>query len=93
MKSHLEQMWRNPKASWQMSDVQAVCRDYGAICSPPRGGGSHWKVMHPKLAAKLTIPVQRPKLATKLTIPAHQPTKPYYIHALVAFLHEIAELP
>lgn len=43
-----------------MTDVEAVCRDHGLDCRPPRGGGSHYKVSHPALPEILTIPFARP---------------------------------
>jgi len=74
--SRLEQMRANPVAGWRMSDIEAVCREHGVLCAPPRGGGSHYKVAHVAVAEKLTIPSRRP-------------IKPIYIRKLVAFLDTV----
>lgn len=73
MSDRLERMRANPAAGWLMSDIEAVCREHGVLCAPPRGGGSHFKIAHPAMAEKLTIPYNRP-------------IKPIYIRKLVAFL-------
>jgi hypothetical protein len=59
-----------------MSDIEAVCREHGVVCGPPRGGGSHYKIAHPTVAEKLTVPFNRP-------------IKPIYIRKLVAFLDAV----
>jgi hypothetical protein len=74
--NRLEQMRANPAGGWRMSDIEAVCREHGVLCAPPRGGGSHYKVAHAALAEKLTIPSRRP-------------IKPVYIRKLVAFLDAV----
>jgi len=56
-----------------MSDIESVCREHGVFCTPPRGGGSHYKIGHPAMTEKLTIPFNRP-------------IKPIYIRKLIAFL-------
>jgi hypothetical protein len=66
-------MRANPAASWRITDIEAVCREHGVTCAAPRGGGSHYKIAHPAMAEKLTIPFKRP-------------IKPIYIRKLVAFL-------
>jgi hypothetical protein len=71
----LDQMARNPAAGWKIADVELVCRAEGATCSPPRGGGSHYKVSKPGKREILTIPFKRP-------------IKPVYIRKLVAFLRD-----
>lgn len=43
------------------------------MCEPARGGSSHYKVAHPKIGEKLTVPFKRP-------------IKPIYIRKLVAFI-------
>ncbi len=73
MNDRLEKMRANPAAGWRMSDIEAVCREHGVLCIPPRGGGSHYKVAHPAATEKLTIPFNRP-------------IKPIHIRKLVAFL-------
>ena len=52
----LEAMRRNPVGDWRIDDVEAVCREHGILCAAPRGGGSHYKVGHPSMNEKLTIP-------------------------------------
>jgi predicted RNA binding protein YcfA (HicA-like mRNA interferase family) len=68
-----DRMRANPRGNWKIADVEAVFRDYGITCSPPRGGGSHYKVSHPS---------QR----DILTIPARRPLKPIYIRKLIRFI-------
>ena len=72
----LEQMRRNPQGDWKIADVQSLCNEFGIACSPPRGGGSHYKVVHPKIAEKLAIPYKRP-------------IKPAYIRKLVAMVDKL----
>jgi hypothetical protein len=59
--------------------VATVCRQYGILCEPPRGGGSHYKVAHPMMAEKLTIPYKRP-------------IKPVYIRKLTALVAAVRAL-
>jgi len=75
----LERMRRNPQTDWRMSDVETVCRSYGVTCEAPRGGGSHYKVGHPRMREKLAIPFARP-------------IKPVYIRALVRFIEAVEAL-
>lgn len=56
----LERMRRSPAADWTIADVQSVCARHGVRCSPPSGGGSHYKVSHPSQREILTIPRARP---------------------------------
>jgi hypothetical protein len=76
MSKRLEDMRNNPRGDWRIEDVEAVCRERGILCSPPRGGGSHYKVAHHRVAEKLTIPYKRP-------------IKPVYIRKLVAFIDAV----
>jgi hypothetical protein len=76
LSDRLEKMRANPSAGWLMSDIEAVCREHGVLCTPPRGGGSHFKIAHPAMAEKLTIPYKRR-------------IKPIYIRKLVAFLDAV----
>ena len=76
----LHRMRQSPKGDWQMSDVEAVCRQHGLRCSPPTGGGGHYKVSHPATREILTIPYRRP-------------IKPYYIRELVRFIDRLEHLP
>ncbi|MCW5716762.1 MAG: type II toxin-antitoxin system HicA family toxin [Bauldia sp.] len=73
MSKRLEQMRQNPRADWTIEDVIAVCREFDLLCQPPRGGGSHYGVGHPRVARKITIPSRRP-------------IKPVYIKMLVSFI-------
>jgi hypothetical protein len=75
-----ERMRRNPGGDWTIADVVALCRTHGMYCEPPRGGGSHYKVGHPGLAEKLTIPYKRP-------------IKPVYIRKLIALTAAARSLP
>ena len=75
----LEAMRANPGGDWRVSDVEAVCRDHGLRCSPPRGG-SHFKVAHPALPEMLSIPFARP-------------IKQVYIRRLVAMIDAVESLP
>ena len=43
----LDRMRVNPAGDWKNDDVVAVCREYNIRCTPPPGGGSHYKVSHP----------------------------------------------
>jgi hypothetical protein len=60
MSKRLEAMRANPRGDWRIADVIALCAEFGVFCEAPRGGGSHYKIGHPKLAQKLTIPSKRP---------------------------------
>jgi hypothetical protein len=64
-------MRSNPRGDWTIADVEALCREFGMTCEPPRGGGSHYKVYHPSIREILTVPFKRP-------------IKPVYIRRLVA---------
>jgi hypothetical protein len=76
MSKRLEAMRGNPAGDWTIGDVEGVCREFGILCEPPRGGGSHYKVAHPTMREKLTIPYKRP-------------IKPVYIRKLVAFIDAV----
>ncbi len=76
--SRLERMQANPVGDWTISDVEAVCREYGLRCSPPTGGGSHYKVSHPLRRDILTIPSRRP-------------VKPIYVRKLVRFIEAVRQ--
>jgi hypothetical protein len=76
MSKRLARMAENPRASWSISDIDAVCREFEINCDPPRGGGSHYKVWHPAVAEILTVPFKRP-------------IKPVYIRKLVAFVEAV----
>jgi hypothetical protein len=72
-------MRRNPVADWTIADVEAVCREFGVMCRPSRGGSSHYKLGHPRMRRKLTMPFKRP-------------LRPVYIRQLVAFIDELRTL-
>ncbi len=78
MSKRLDQLRANPQAGWTIQDVVALCREYGLICEPPRGGGSHYKVAHPDLQQKLTVPYRRP-------------IKPVYIRRLVSMIDALED--
>ena len=78
MSNRLQEMRNNPRGDWRIEDVEAICREYGIMCSAPRGGGSHYKVAHPRMTEKLTIPYKRP-------------IKPVYIRKLVAFIEAVSK--
>lgn len=80
MSDRLESMRANPRGNWTIGDVERLCREFGLLCEPPRGGGSHYKVGHPRIARKLTVPFKRP-------------IKPVYIRMLVALVDEVRSLP
>lgn len=80
MSRRLEDMRRNPRGDWRIGDVEALCREFGILCEPARGGGSHYKVAHPRMAEKLAIPFKRP-------------IKAVYIRRLVAFVDAVRTLP
>jgi hypothetical protein len=70
----IERMRANPKADWQIGDVEKACREAGVACMKP-AGGSHYKVGNPKGGRRFTIPARRP-------------IKAIYIIKLVQFLDE-----
>jgi hypothetical protein len=76
----LDLMRQNPRGDWNVSDVEAVCRQHGLRCSPPSGGGSHYKVSHPAAREILTIPFRRP-------------VKPVYIRKLVKLIDGLERKP
>jgi hypothetical protein len=71
-------MRSNPAADWTIRDVEAICREYGVLCEPARGGGSHYKLARTN--------------AMKLTIPYKRPIKPVFIRKLVAFIDAMRKL-
>ena len=79
MSRRLEEMRRNPQGNWSISDIEKLCSEFEMMCLPPRGGGSHYKIAHPNLAEKLTIPHKRP-------------IKPIYIKKLVALVDKLRSL-
>jgi hypothetical protein len=76
MSKRLEKMRQNPKGDWTISDVVAICNEFGIMCEASRGGSSHYKVAHEKLPQKLTIPYKKP-------------IKPVYIKMIVEFIDEL----
>ncbi|TFF19929.1 type II toxin-antitoxin system HicA family toxin [Jiella endophytica] len=73
MSKTLERMRLNPKADWQISDVLKACREVGAKCGTPPGGGSHYYV-------------KMPGKRDRLTVPAHKPIRDVYIRKLIRYL-------
>ncbi len=76
--SRLDRMQANAAGDWTIDDVAALCREYGIRCTPPRGGGSHWKVSDPTQRDILTIPQRRP-------------IKAVYIRKVVRFVQTVRE--
>jgi hypothetical protein len=76
MSKRLEAMRRDPQSDWKIADVETVCKEYGIICSPHRGGSSHYKISHHTQSEILTIPFKRP-------------IKPVYIRNLVKFIDAV----
>ena len=72
----LARMARNPRDNWSIRDIEIVCRENGLTYSPPRGGGSHYKVT----CGRFT-----------LTIPARRRIKAVYISALVGMIRKIQD--
>lgn len=77
MSKRLEAMRANPRAGWRIVDVEYVCNERGVLCEPSRGGSSHYKIAHPAIRRKLSIPFARP-------------IKPVYIRDLVRFIDELS---
>jgi hypothetical protein len=76
MSDLLDDMRRNSAGNWTIKDIGAVCKAGGVNCSPPSGGGSHYKISHVSQRQILTIPFRRP-------------IKPIYIRKLVKFIDAI----
>ena len=64
---------QRPAGDWTMDDVAALCGEHAIRCTPPSGGGSHWKVSDPTQRDILTVPNRRP-------------VKAVYIRRLVRFV-------
>jgi len=77
MSGRLERMRSNPAGDWTIADVEALCLEHGVRCTPPSGGGSHYKVAHPSRRDILTIPRRRP-------------VKAVYVRKLVRFIDAVA---
>lgn len=74
----LSAMRANPAGDWRIEDVLAVCRRQGLLATPPRGGGSHYKIRRAGGGGALTVPMARP-------------IKPVYIRALIALIDAMAQ--
>jgi hypothetical protein len=74
----LERMRASPASDWQIADIERVCRERRIRCTPPRGGGSHYKVSHPAMPEILTVPYRRP-------------VKAVYIRKLIRFIDAVGE--
>lgn len=72
----LDSMRRNPAGDWTMGDVERLCAHHGVRCTPPTGGGSHYKISHPSQPGILTIPRARP-------------VKRVYVRKLVQFIEAL----
>lgn len=71
----IERMRANPKADWQIRDVEKACREAGVECLAP-SGGSHFKI-------------RGSEGRTLYVVPAHRRIKPRYIRELVTILDEL----
>jgi hypothetical protein len=80
MSKRLENMRQNPRSDWKIADVEALYKEFDILCKPVSGGGSHYKIGHPFMANKLTIPFKKP-------------IKPVYIRQLIAFVDIVRNLP
>jgi hypothetical protein len=76
----LEAMRRNPAGDWTIADLDRACRSVVLEVSPPRGGGSHYKIWDAKLRRTLTIPARRP-------------LKPIYFRLFIAFVADLGADP
>jgi hypothetical protein len=76
----LENMRQNPRSDWKIADVEALFKEFDILCKPVSGGGSHYKIGHPFMANKLTVPFKRP-------------IKTVYIRQLIAFVDAVRRLP
>ncbi len=54
----LAAMRANP-SGWSMADVERLCRHYDIQITAPKRG-SHFKVWHPAVVGKLTLPFRKP---------------------------------
>lgn len=78
MSKRLEKMRRNPRADWTIEDIEALCREFGVTCVASRAGSSHFRISHPAVGEKLTVPFKRP-------------IKPVYIRLVVAFIDSVRD--
>ena len=53
-------MGENPQNDWKIRDIETVCRAIDLKCSPPSGGGSHYKVSSEHLPGLAMVPAKRP---------------------------------
>ena len=74
----LDRMRRNPAGDWTISDVEAVCREWGLLYRPGKGT-SHCQIKHPSSREILTVPARRP-------------IKPVYIRKLVRYIEAHGEI-
>ena len=79
MSKRLEAMRRNPRGDWTISDIEALCREYGVSCETSRSGSSHYKIAQGQIPEILTVPFKRP-------------IKAVYIRALVKFIDRVRNL-
>lgn len=55
----LAAMRNNPEGDWTIEDVATLCRAWGVACKAP-SSGSHYKLRHPAVLGRLTIPARKP---------------------------------
>ena len=73
----LAAMRANPR-DWTINDVERLCRSFDLECAAPTRG-SHYKVRHPRIDGRLTIP-------------AHKPIKQLYILLLIDLIGKVDRL-
>jgi hypothetical protein len=78
-KDLLERLRHNPQSDLTIKDVEKICGEYGVKCEAPRGGGSHYKVFHPRIDHIQTVPFKRP-------------VKALYIRRVVKFIDAVRKL-
>lgn len=71
-------MKNNPHGNWRIEDIKKLVNEYGFEFQPPSGGGSHYKLSHPKLREIQTVPF-------------HRPIKPYYIKQILSLIEEVED--
>jgi len=71
-----ERMKNNPQGNWRIEDIKKLVDAYGFEFHPPSGGGSHYKLSHPKLQDIQTVPFNRP-------------VKSYYIKQIIILIEEV----
>ena len=74
----IDAMRANPRADWQIADLEAVARAVGMTVR--KSGGSHVVFAHAAAVMRLTVPARRP-------------IKPVYIVKFIEFVDDIRGTP